>query len=94
MQEIKKGDLVKLKLPLLGNPEGTLGAVYEEYNLGNDIVGVSVIFENGEYDGFSIQEQAKMLDRQGHNEELAKYNHKNVRQLSKDFDAGVFNVIQ
>ena len=94
MQEIKKGDLVKLKLPILGNPEGTLGAVYEEYDLSNDIIGVSVIFENGEHDGFSIKEQAQMLDRQGHDEELEKYNFKNVRQLAKDFDAGVFNVIQ
>ena len=75
---------------MLGNNSGTLGVVYEEYNIG-DGPGVSIIFENGEYDGFSPDEQKRFLKEVGFSYECADYQFKNVMTVSQDFESGFFD---
>lgn len=84
------GDVVMLNESLLGNEKGTKGCVYEEYDLG-DGAAASVIFENGNYDGFSPDEQEEFLDFVGHCEDCESYVFDNVMRLSRDFDKGFFN---
>lgn len=90
-RKLSVGDVVKIttKLSLLGNDPGALGVVYEEYDLGYG-PGASVIFPNGEYDGFSPEEQRAMLERVGHCKEVAGYQFDNVMRLSHDFQRGFF----
>ena len=84
------GDTVVLLREVLGNDAGTKGVVYEEYDLG-DGPGASVIFENGNYDGFSVDDQKNFLHHVGHYNPCENYQFTNVMQLSRDFDAGFFN---
>lgn len=85
------GDIVITKVDdLLGNKGGTKGVVYEKYDLGKG-PGASIIFENGEYDGFSVDEQEKMVMKIGHDDYCAGYIFDNVMTLSRDFRDGVFN---
>jgi hypothetical protein len=93
VRELIVGDIVELKKECLGNDEGTEGVVYEVYHLTPEERGVSVIFENGNYDGFSPMEQQTLLNRTGHEPSLAGYQFTNVMQLSKDFNLGVFDVV-
>ena len=88
-KEMKVGTLVKLKTALLGNPAGTIGVCYEEYDLGEGSAG-SVIFPNGNYDGFSPQEQEKFLEVIGGHLGCSMYEFTNVMKLSTDFQDGVF----
>jgi hypothetical protein len=84
---VKVGTLVKLKCECLGNPPGTVGVCYEEYDLGGDH-GSSFIFENGNYDGFSIEDQRLFLERIGHYP--LTYVFTNVMKLSEDYNNKVF----
>jgi hypothetical protein len=87
------GSVVKLKIEILGNPVGTIGFVYETYDIG-DGPGVSVIFPNGNYDGFSPDDQKLMLKEVGiAPEELTEYQFINVYRLSMDFDSGLFDCV-
>jgi hypothetical protein len=88
---INIGTLVKLNVPCLGNSIDTLGICYENYNIGYD-QGVSIIFENGNYDGFSEQEQKDFLTIIKHTN--FQYNFTNVIQLNKDFDNGIFDILK
>ena len=83
------GDMVILDEPLLGNTIYAKGVVYEEYDLGKG-PGASIIFENGNYDGFSPEEQDHMVQKVGHCAECENYVFTNVMHLSKDFDRGYF----
>ena len=87
------GDVVELKVPCMGNMPGTKGVVYDTYqDFDNPFLkGVCVIFKNGEYSGFSFDEQMKMLTYL-YTTPLF-YDFKNVMQLSRDFDSGLFNDI-
>jgi len=82
------GILVALKCALLGNPEGTVGVCYDEYDIG-DGPGMSIIFENSEYDGFSKEESEAFLTIIGKIPLFYKFN--NVMHLSQDFEKGFFN---
>ena len=93
MRKMFVGDIVILKVPMLGNPAGAHGVVYEEYDLGSG-PGASVIFSNGEYDGFSVDEQDRFLTKVHHSEILAEYQFTNVMTLSSHFEAGVFDAIK
>jgi len=84
------GTIVKNKLGILGNPIGTRGVVYETYDLGGG-PGASVIFANGNYDGFSPVEQDKYLEEAGFSQVLSDYRFMNVARLSNDFDEGKFD---
>lgn len=86
---LEVGDVVVLKVPCLGNEPGTKGVVYELYNLGYG-ESASIIFENGEYDGFGPDEQGDMLTYLDHIETLEHYQFTNVMKLWIDFDEGVF----
>jgi len=81
------GTIVKLKIICLGNSIGTLGVGFNDY-----MTGVQFIFENGEYDGFSIMEQKAFLEEIGFSKELSTYKFNNVIQVSRDFHNGVFDV--
>jgi len=84
------GQIVWLKVALLGNLPGTLGVCFHVYNLGKGPAG-QYIFENGEYDGFSPSEQEKYLEWVGDCEELKNYKFTNVIRVSRDYQAGIFN---
>jgi len=89
--ELNVGDVVTLAVPVLGNDIGSMGVVYNTYTDFDDDTkeGISVIFENGEYDGFSFDDQEVYL-----NEENVKcipfyirgYKFTNVMKLSQDFE--------
>lgn len=90
---MKIGDIVKLTVPCLSNPEGTLGYVYDEYpDFDGPYTGISVIFENGEYDGFSAKEQHLMLEYIRSTD--LHYQFKNVMKLSQDFEQGIFKFLK
>lgn len=86
---MKVGTIVELLRPMLGNKAGVKGVVYENYNIGHG-PGISVIFVNGEYDGFSVDER-KFLKKVGFNKKLSYYIFTNVMKLSNDFRDGFFN---
>lgn len=89
---MKRGTIVRLKMPCLGNDAGDLGVCYEEYDIGEPGAG-SVIFENGSYDGFNPAEQIMFLEEIGFNADIANYQFMNVMQLSRDFENGMFNYV-
>lgn len=82
------GTIVKLKLEMLGNPGGSLGVAFNDFTTGTQF-----IFANGNYDGFSIEEQEMFVDRAGFDEKVAEYKFTNVIQLSNDFASGMFNTV-
>jgi len=84
---MKLGSIVKLKVPCLGNPVGSMGVCYEEYSNG----GRSFIFQNGNYDGFSADEQISFLNEIGLSPKISSYKFKNVLSLSDDFRRGFFD---
>lgn len=98
---MKVGSIVQTKLEILGNPVGTLGICYEEYNLksgtngnaGEDSYanGCSVIFANGSLDGFSAQEQKDFLTDIGFEPTYASYKFEGVMKVSDDFRRGIWN---
>ena len=88
----KVGSLYSVKMPCLGNPEGTLGVCYETYNL-SGCIGFSFIFQNGRYDGFSIEEVKFFLEFQGFDDSVSEYTFTNVMQLSQDFDKQKLGII-
>ena len=81
------GDIVKLKMPIMGEPTGTKAFVYEEYRLDGN--GVSLITENGEdLGGFSEEEQKDFLEKVGKSD--LDYRFISVLRLADDFDKGYF----
>jgi len=78
---LKLGQSVTLTKAMLGNAVGTLGFVVEEY--GED--GVMIIFQNGEYDGFSRDEQERYLKIGEVNSRYSSYQFQNVLKLSDDY---------
>jgi hypothetical protein len=69
---------------------GSLGVVYEHYSFGEH-EGISVIFANGDYDGFSCQDTAVFdLTPVRIEKHLADYKFKTVGSLMKDYREGYF----
>lgn len=87
---MRVGTVVKLKTGCLSNLEGTIGVCYETYNIGRR-GGGSVIFANGNYDGFSPDEQKMFFEEIGFSKLISQYNFISVMHLSDDFDNGVFD---
>ncbi len=93
---MRVGTIVKLKVECLNNDPGALGVVFGNYG-----EGFQVIFENGEYDGFSTRriiengetEADCFLKECGIAPDLTDYVFKNVIQVSNDFRNGVFNSV-
>ena len=94
--ELKVGDVVTTRLEVLGCKPGTRGVVYEIYP-DFDIpgkMGASVIFENGEYDGFSIRDQELFLNKESVKYIpffIREYRFTNVMKLSQDFKNGYWD---
>jgi len=86
--DLRVGDVVALRVPCLQNEPGALGVVFNEYELNGH--GVQIIFENGEYDGFSETDQEEWLNYIGHNEITEGYRFTNVMKLSDDYRRGIF----
>ncbi len=86
---MKVGTLVKLKVPCLGNEAGAQGVCFDVYQLGDYPPGAQIIFENGNYDGFSQEEQAQFLEEMCDTSFQYEFTH--VIQLGNDFRAGVFD---
>lgn len=89
------GYIFKLKKPCLNNPEGTIGVCYETYQ-DFDVSsrqGISIIFPNGSYDGFSYKDQELFLDWVGYPLDASLYDYKfeNVLKVEKDFRDGFWN---
>ena len=86
------GSIYRLKRDILGNSAGTIGVVYEIYGDldGGPRPGMSLIFPNGNYDGFSFDEQDLFLEECGFCRECSYYKFKNVMVLSRDFTLGYF----
>jgi len=89
---MKVGNIYKLKRAMLGESINAVGVAYEEYTDFSGVgTGVGVIFEGGGYDGFSEEDQELFLEKIDHDPKIAAYyRFKNVMQLSRDFDNGVF----
>jgi hypothetical protein len=82
------GTIVKLKLEMLGNPEGSLGVAFNDHGEGTQF-----IFKNGNYDSFSIEEQEMFVEHVGFDETISMYPFTNVIQLSNDFASGMFTKV-
>jgi len=84
------GAKFKLLRPMLGANEGDIGYVFNQYEDFDDrtAIGVQVIFPNGNYDGFSVEEQGLYLEHQGYCLDYAGYEFKNVIQVSRDYSQG------
>jgi len=89
MDHYSVGDTATLLVPCMGMPPGSIGVVYETYCLGEP-GGASFIFFNGEYCGFSPDEQQQFFQRRGHCAAVEHYQFQNVMKLSRDFNAGIF----
>jgi len=87
------GAKVKLKVPCLGNDVGAVGYVYEMYQDFDcpQLFGVSVIFENGNYDGFSVKEQLLFLDVVDYIYRYSFYEFSNIMKLQQDFNNKFWN---
>lgn len=78
---------------------GMLGVVYERYDRTNfdfdreDNIGVSILFETGFYDGFSMHDlEACSVRYTGKVDQLSSYyQFENVGQLDEDFRRGIFD---
>jgi len=91
--KLQVGHTVKLKISCLGNSAGTIGIVVEAYVLG-DRYGYMVLFENGNYDGFSEEDEVdNFLEVFGVCEPLSTYRFTNVMKLTQDFQHGWFDVV-
>lgn len=86
---MKVGTVVLLTKPILGNPIHTVGFCYETYTNG----GASFIFENGEYDGFSEEDQNIFLHVIEFSYYLSDYHFINVSNLCEDYYCGIFSSI-
>jgi hypothetical protein len=93
MDVFRVGDLVTVMRPVLGNAAGSLAVVYEIYDIGKG-PSPSLIFQNGQYDGFSTRDRELFgVTKVGHDAAIAGYHFENVLQLDADFRAGVFDTV-
>lgn len=88
-----KGAIVYAKtdeLCLLECSIGCVGLVVEEYSIGGSL-GWTVIFENGENDGFSVSDASRMLFWGGAvSDQAAAIQFSGAIQLARAFDSGCF----
>jgi len=80
----------RVNIPVLGNPAGTIAVVYEHYKIGHH-PGVSLLFPNGNYDGFS-QESLLIFGVQPEKiiAPCVDYKFTDVMRLRDDFNRGLF----
>jgi hypothetical protein len=96
---LEVGDIVILKKDVLRNQAGTKGVVFHTYPDFDDPLekqGAQIIFKNGEYDGFSAEEQDLFLSKEQNlsvSSFIANYKFDNVMKVSYDFEKGFWNEI-
>ena len=88
-KDVTIGDVVKVIKDNSFVPLNIYGVVYERYRFGS-FEGVSVIFENGKYDGWSEKNFATFLRPVFHCTCLKAYEFRNVQQVANDFMKGLF----
>ena len=92
------GDVVTLNTEMLGCKPGTRGVVFNSYTDFDDPTknGVQIIFENGQYDGFSASDQHVFLESE-HVDYIPfyirGYKFENVLKVSRDFVNGFWDEI-
>lgn len=96
--DLKIGDVVTLAVAVLGNSTGTRGIVYDTYTDFDDDTkcGAGIIFENGEFDGFSFDDQDIFLNLENVRYipfYMRDYKFTNVMKLSQDFKKGFWDEI-
>lgn len=78
--------------PVLGARAGSLGVVYEHYAIGAKHFGVSILFVNGAYDGFSEQcLEMTEINPVRFEESVANYEFTGVDDLMDNFRRGYFS---
>lgn len=84
------GSMWKTNREMLGNPAGSIGYVFNEYTDFDqpDKSGIQLVFENGNYDGFSVEEQELFLEYVGYKHEYQRYEFRNVMEVAHDFRQG------
>ena len=84
------GMVVTAARSVITAPAGMLGVVYEHYRFGSHY-GVSILFANGDYDGFS-EACANTFDLVPVRQEieLANYRFKHLGALISDYKRGYF----
>lgn len=90
MENLVVGQRVILNREMLGEHVGSIGFVYEVYNDfdNQDLNAVSVIFQGGGYDGFSVSDQEAYLTLLEVDSRYTMYEFKNVNQVYKDYQNG------
>lgn len=83
---MKVGTIVKLKVPLLGNPMDAVGLAFNDYGSGTQF-----LFPNGNLDGFDVEEQGRFLEEIGFEPELSSYTFSSVIRVYNNFENGFFN---
>lgn len=84
------GSKWKLKKAMLGNEVGIVGYVFNQYNDFDDSskLGIQIIFPNGQYDGFSVEEQKLYLEYVAAGDKYSSYQFRNVMDVWRDFQNG------
>ena len=87
MENLVVGQRVILNREMLGEHVGSIGFVYEVYQDFDysDLSAVSIIFQSGSSDGFSVKEQEAFLIPLEVDSRYTMYNFKNVNQVWKDY---------
>ena len=90
MENLVVGQRVILNREMLGEHVGSIGFVYEVYQDFDysDLSAVSIIFQSGSFDGFSVKEQEAFLIPLEVDSRYTMYNFKNVNQVWKDYQNG------
>lgn len=83
------GQSYRLKRAMLGNQAGAIGYVFNLYSdYDGDGIGFQIIFENGDYDGFSVKEQNEYLEYIQENPDYSRYQFRNVMKVIGDYNSG------
>lgn len=87
------GSMWKLNREMLGMAKGSIGYCFNEYDdfINPQLTGIQIIFENGNYDGFSAEEQDDYLEYVGYVPEYQPYNFRNVMDVTRDFHNGYWS---
>ena len=94
MNNIQPNTIVRLKMVCLGNGAGSIGICYKSHNaFGYSLKGssCSILFENGNHDDFTIDDQADFLIMVG--QTGLAYQYTDNGKLDLDYSQGLFDSI-
>lgn len=82
-----------LNREMLGVPAGSVGYCFNEYDDFDypDKSGIQIIFSNGNFDGFSVDEQEAYLEYVGFVPQYQSYSFRNVMDVTRDFHNGYWS---